>query len=869
SIDALCKTIDNYRAVIELALKLASLPLIGDVIDLGDLESLDLSQFLSNLSRKGSGDVVILREFLELAASNSNIIGKLIDGSLNLGVLGNGLNLDLKLSETIRVGVVDALFKDSPDYEKAKADALSDFDKFIYEDVIGLITKPGSALEGLEVNEGTTVNNFIAQVYNLIAEKYVVDFIKNNPFSFGNLDGKYAGLDGIFNFTDIDGLKACKFDVNKPVLEQVNNVFGSVFGIIVPEYTGWVASEDYKVLSENMRDLVQYIAGTSGLVESVEVAEKMDDAVLIYEIIKAFTETGNDEFKGYVSSAKNLEELVNAIFRYLGKDTYAYTANHTYEHVLGDWAIKLLEDSVPLYDKNGKTITVGSGTGIWDVLNSFFNFFFVDKNMDAFYGWEMTKESSYFDKLDMIIALIYDKGATKTIKSKELTDNIIDSLFTVNLEKFIENTAVEILTETGTETVVGVLYKMFYNVIDNLSVSSTPLKKYTEDYFDKAISDEGIANIVKVVIESISQRTEGVACVLAVVYGLLDKVVEDISEKDATCTAAGYKYTKTCPKCGYKVINGATIPAKGHKETVISTKAATCTADGNKIHQCTVCKVKRTEVLKKYGHKWGKNSITKQATCYATGVRTYYCTNSGCKATKTETIAKTKHKETGYKTTKAATYKTTGTAVNKCSVKACNATLGTKTLNYLTLAKPTGLKFTAVSTTSIKFSWSKVKGAEEYILYYKTGSGKWKTVTVKKGKTSYTVKKLKTGTTYKFKVVAVAGKNKSKASSEASASTMLATASLKRAQSKKAKEVVVEWKKISGVTGYEVQYSTSNKFTKKTTKTVTVKKDKTVKTFLKKLKSKKTYYVKVRAYKTIGKTKVYGNYSKVIKVKCK
>ena len=62
------------------------------------------------------------------------------------------------------------------------------------------------------------------------------------------------------------------------------------------------------------------------------------------------------------------------------------------------------------------------------------------------------------------------------------------------------------------------------------------------------------------------------------------------------------------------------------------------------------------------------------------------------------------------------------------------------------------------------------------------------------------------------------------------------------------------------VTGYEVQYSTSSKFTKSTTKTVTTK-DK--KADIKSLKAGKKYYVRVRAYNKVYGTTVYGKYSKV------
>lgn len=69
------------------------------------------------------------------------------------------------------------------------------------------------------------------------------------------------------------------------------------------------------------------------------------------------------------------------------------------------------------------------------------------------------------------------------------------------------------------------------------------------------------------------------------------------------------------------------------------------------------------------------------------------------------------------------------------------------------------------------------------------------------------------------------------------------------------KSFKVYWKKISKVSGYQVQYSTSKKFTKSKTKTVTVKSAKSSNKAVKKLKGGKKYYVRVRTYK---KTKVNG-----------
>ena len=79
----------------------------------------------------------------------------------------------------------------------------------------------------------------------------------------------------------------------------------------------------------------------------------------------------------------------------------------------------------------------------------------------------------------------------------------------------------------------------------------------------------------------------------------------------------------------------------------------------------------------------------------------------------------------------------------------------------------------------------------------------------------------------------------------------------------------VTWKKSSNAKGYQVKYSTSKKFTKKTSKTVTVKKATTTSKTVKELKKNKTYFVKVRSYKTVNGKKVYSDWSKVKSVKTK
>lgn len=98
-------------------------------------------------------------------------------------------------------------------------------------------------------------------------------------------------------------------------------------------------------------------------------------------------------------------------------------------------------------------------------------------------------------------------------------------------------------------------------------------------------------------------------------------------------------------------------------------------------------------------------------------------------------------------------------------------------------------------------------------------------------------------------------------------SSVKAPAAVKNLKKKKGKKntLTLSWKKVTDANGYEVYQATKAKGKYKKIKTIS--KAKTTKLTVKKLKAKKTYYFKVRAYKKNGKQKLFGTYSKVLKVK--
>ena len=189
---------------------------------------------------------------------------------------------------------------------------------------------------------------------------------------------------------------------------------------------------------------------------------------------------------------------------------------------------------------------------------------------------------------------------------------------------------------------------------------------------------------------------------------------------------------------------------------------------------------------------------------------------------------------------------------------------------YIVPKKVKGLKAKTQTTSSITLSWSKSTGAAGYELYqYNSSKKKWQLVT-RTSSNSYKVKKLKTGTTYQFKVRAyksVSGKKYYSPYSSALKWSTKPVASKITSISSKSKKATMKWKKVSGVNGYEIYMSTSKNG--KYSKVKTITKAKTVKYTKSSLKKNKKYYFKVRAYKTVNGKKIYSSFSSVKTIKIK
>lgn len=210
------------------------------------------------------------------------------------------------------------------------------------------------------------------------------------------------------------------------------------------------------------------------------------------------------------------------------------------------------------------------------------------------------------------------------------------------------------------------------------------------------------------------------------------------------------------------------------------------------------------------------------------------------------------------------TGKAGGTA--QITVTTINGTSETVTVK-VTPKKVTGVEAVAATTSSIKVTWKASENVTGYIVYRSTKKDSGYTKIATTITNSYTDKGLTKGSTYYYKVRAYVKSGNTTLQSASSAydgakATSPAPATI---SAKKAKTTVatITWGKSIGAEGYEIAMASSANGTYKVIKTIT---SGSTLTFKKTgLTAGKTYYFKVRSYTTVNGSKVYSDFTKVVK----
>lgn len=191
------------------------------------------------------------------------------------------------------------------------------------------------------------------------------------------------------------------------------------------------------------------------------------------------------------------------------------------------------------------------------------------------------------------------------------------------------------------------------------------------------------------------------------------------------------------------------------------------------------------------------------------------------------------------------------------------AASGTESLAASRPGKVTGVSAKAASSVSITLKWKKVSGAKAYQIYKVTKKSSKRIATVKStSKKTYTVKGLKSGTRYCFKIRAVNKYKRAGAfSKKVYATTAIKPAGVTGVTAEEAspESVYLTWNTAKGASGYQIYMVTEQGSEKIATVNGASENSYTVKD----LKSDATYQFKIRAF---NKTNEYGAFSETVSV---
>ncbi|WP_430540056.1 fibronectin type III domain-containing protein [Neobacillus drentensis] len=247
----------------------------------------------------------------------------------------------------------------------------------------------------------------------------------------------------------------------------------------------------------------------------------------------------------------------------------------------------------------------------------------------------------------------------------------------------------------------------------------------------------------------------------------------------------------------------------------------------------------------------------------ASGYEIYRSTSSSGPFTKMATTISTMYTNTSLNTGTTYYYKV---LAYKAGIPTASSDFSSMVSAKPIPVPPTSVTAASSSFNSLRINWGAVSGASGYEIYRATSSTGTYSLVGTTTSTSFVNGGLATNYSYYYKIRAYKTVGSMKVYSDfstiVSAKPIPATPTGVKATSSSYNGLKISWVAVSGVSGYEVYRATSSSGSYSLIGTTTS-------TSLTNtgLTTNRLYFYKLKAYRMVGKTKVYGNYSAVVSAK--
>lgn len=868
SVDGICRTLDSLKTKVldvkDNALFVLTLS-AGAKLLLGDIYNFSLKTWKTGLKRTAN-DAEIINNLVSALGENAKLFSKVVDKSFNLGAFKFAFSLDELLGEDGVSGLVKGLLvglvhkdKNSEEYKAAYSKAKTDFDSFVFEDFIPLLLK--DKLPGFNLSKTMNIDRLFSVLLECGWKDYFIEDIKSIKI---NKEGE--ALEKLSEIMEFDGENIdtnLPLDSSKGLKSQLNNVHGYVVCQFFPGFKNWEKGSDIKLLGKNYSNFLKYI---SKHFFGNESAKPVDILKYILSSIAAVNpDSSVAEYSAAISGSKDLKDAVKSLL-ILGAKKSEIPVNEkaaSYENVLGDYLAYYANQFTDL------GYAAGSGKSVWTVLNDILNVYLIDKGFAKAFNLNVTKNDSFFSKLDKIIATtkVWSMtGTKKQYKSEEFIKGFIDSLLSFNIEKAFDLTVVRFSDDFGSLNLSVLLYNIAYNFLNNWFGSPVIVACNTSAPFQTGFDNKSLKVPVEKMLTKLNEKKAAIVPPFlfagALAIEMLGKEKTEVNVSSVAVSNQIYTGKEIVPSCVYVTVNGkkVKIPSYNFKAELLNNKELG-TADGTLTLDGAV---KNVTVDVRFNIVLGKVSGLKASSTGTGSIALSWNKVPGAKAYVVEYTVKGKKIS---KTVSGNTLTVTGLSAGTTYSFSVKAVSGSHSGAAAVLsastrpAKVTGLKLKSRTSTTVTLSWNKVVGAKKYEVQM-LKNGKWVTVaTTTKTSAAIGKKHIKQNSSYSFRVRAVGAGGNGEYSAVLKVYSGLAKVTKLKATKKTQSSVTLSWKKVAGAKRYEVWVSNGKKWVK----TAVVKKNTAV--IKKGLKKNTSYKFKVRAYKTVSKVNVYGDYSSTVKVK--
>ena len=862
SVNALCKTLDTFAGLLDNLLIQAAIS-----VALGDLKDLEFDTWKTGMKRSTSNDSTILKEVIEFVNANSSIISGIVDGTLNLGLLKNTVDLKTLLGDDGLSGIIkEALFGivyDGAALDTAYKKYKDDVDGFIYGPLLESFA--GKHLKDFTMTSDTMFEDLIIALCNSALSQYLVPMFKD--FDVDLSGSSVEALRKLAPYMNLKGstydLSGLVLDTEKGLMEQLNDIIGIIARQVFPGCT-WDGG-DFSRINDNLESVLKYLGKESGLIPEADDMSFEEIAMEVVAIVLDNLEL--DSYADGIEDCDTLEELLKSVLITAAREKgirYTYTAKDSWEVVLGDIYGAWMYDLFDIKGSDGKSFRGGKGEDIWTALNYAANYFLLDKKMASFMGISTTKEESIFTKVDKILDLFgeskekgIDFSLEKFLYGSSDTKGLIDSVFTLDIENIFAVTVKAALEGAGDIKAEKFLYNTIRYLLNNLFAGNV-LPAYVQGQaFTKALSNDKIATLISTVLKTLNSRKSYLATIVGFICSMTLNEEEtggvfSAQAKDAFYTGAVVHPDGKVILDGKELTQGVDFILVGESTELGAAQAEARLIgiyEGSvmvpfSIKLSPVSSISVNTNTTKVRLRWNEVPYADRYNVYM-GDELVETVEAGSELTKLFTDLKPM---TRYSFKVEAVSDAYGVAP---------ATEATALTNPPAV---TGVKVKSVTDSSVTLTWKEVPGAKGYDVEIYSSSKKAYVSKGKTSKTSYTVTGRDSYTAYKFRVKAYftdsQGTVYSEPSSVVSARTKVGQVKNLEAESKTSSYIKLSWDKVKNAKGYTVEQHNGSKWVKLTNVTGT---SYTVKS----LKASKAYKFRVRAYYNSSN---YGAYSDTLTV---